>query len=165
MRMVLKVAAVVAALTAAAVPARAQSLDVTSLGMAALGGWAGSNIGKGRGQLAATAAGTLLGYGLGSSMSDAGRRQHDHHRRPSYGHAHPPYGYQQQSYFPSAQYAPPPAVYYAPPPQVTYYPSQRANDGYCREFTSTAVVGGVPQQVYGTACEQPDGSWQIVDQR
>lgn len=33
---------------------------------------------------------------------------------------------------------------------------------YCREFTSTADVGGRPQQVYGTACRQPDGSWEIM---
>lgn len=34
---------------------------------------------------------------------------------------------------------------------------------YCREYTSEALVGGQPQQVYGTACRQPDGSWEIID--
>lgn len=33
---------------------------------------------------------------------------------------------------------------------------------YCREYAATAVVAGRPQQVYGTACRQPDGSWEIV---
>ena len=33
----------------------------------------------------------------------------------------------------------------------------------CREFTSTIVIGGQQQQGYGTACRQPDGSWQIVN--
>lgn len=33
---------------------------------------------------------------------------------------------------------------------------------YCREYTATTVIGGNQQQSYGTACMQPDGSWQIV---
>jgi len=32
----------------------------------------------------------------------------------------------------------------------------------CREFTQTIIVAGERQQGYGTACRQPDGSWQIV---
>lgn len=32
----------------------------------------------------------------------------------------------------------------------------------CREFTQTIIVAGEEQQGYGTACRQPDGSWQIV---
>lgn len=37
-----------------------------------------------------------------------------------------------------------------------------AQHGPCREFISTIVIGGEEQQGYGTACRQPDGSWQIV---
>ena len=33
--------------------------------------------------------------------------------------------------------------------------------GYCREYTQTVYIGGQPQKAYGTACRQPDGSWQI----
>jgi surface antigen len=44
-------------------------------------------------------------------------------------------------------------------PSVTW----QADDGrYCREFTGTATVGGEPRQVYGRACRQPDGAWEIV---
>lgn len=32
----------------------------------------------------------------------------------------------------------------------------------CREFQQTIVIGGREEQGYGTACRQPDGSWQIV---
>ncbi|MBI5439974.1 MAG: hypothetical protein HY900_02050 [Deltaproteobacteria bacterium] len=32
----------------------------------------------------------------------------------------------------------------------------------CREFMQTVTIGGQPQQAYGTACRQPDGSWHIV---
>ncbi len=38
-----------------------------------------------------------------------------------------------------------------------------AESRYCREYTKTITVGGKPQeQGYGTACMQPDGSWEIV---
>lgn len=32
----------------------------------------------------------------------------------------------------------------------------------CREFITAIVIGGREEQGYGTACRQPDGSWQIV---
>src|SRR3984957_17139109 len=30
------------------------------------------------------------------------------------------------------------------------------------EFTVQVVVGGQPQQAFGQACQQPDGSWRIT---
>ncbi|MFN2310279.1 MAG: RT0821/Lpp0805 family surface protein, partial [Gammaproteobacteria bacterium] len=33
--------------------------------------------------------------------------------------------------------------------------------GPCREYSIDAVVGGRPDKVYGTACRQADGSWQV----
>ena len=36
------------------------------------------------------------------------------------------------------------------------------NGAPCREFVQTIYVGGYPEEGYGTACRQPDGSWQIV---
>jgi len=35
----------------------------------------------------------------------------------------------------------------------------------CREFVTTITIAGEEQQGYGTACRQPDGSWQVVDDR
>lgn len=32
----------------------------------------------------------------------------------------------------------------------------------CREYTVDARIGGRPEQVYGTACRQADGSWRIT---
>jgi surface antigen len=43
-------------------------------------------------------------------------------------------------------------------PTHTY---QLANGQYCREYTQTIWVGNDPQKTSGTACRQPDGSWQI----
>jgi len=34
---------------------------------------------------------------------------------------------------------------------------------YCREYSETFQIGGRTQQGYGTACLQPDGSWQKQD--
>jgi hypothetical protein len=33
---------------------------------------------------------------------------------------------------------------------------------YCREFQQQVTVGGRTEQAYGTACQQPDGAWEIV---
>ena len=33
---------------------------------------------------------------------------------------------------------------------------------YCREFQQTVTIGGKSEQAYGTACQQPDGSWEVV---
>jgi surface antigen len=43
-------------------------------------------------------------------------------------------------------------------PTRTY---QLANGQYCREYRQTIVIGGQQEQSYGTACRQPDGTWQI----
>lgn len=38
-----------------------------------------------------------------------------------------------------------------------------SSDGrYCREFQQTVTVGGRKEQAYGTACQQPDGTWQVI---
>ena len=41
-------------------------------------------------------------------------------------------------------------------------PSFREGRQYCREYTHTIYIGGRPQEGYGTACREPDGSWRIV---
>lgn len=33
---------------------------------------------------------------------------------------------------------------------------------YCREFYQTISIGNRTEEAYGTACRQPDGSWQLV---
>ena len=33
---------------------------------------------------------------------------------------------------------------------------------YCREFQQEIKVGGVQERAYGTACRNPDGSWEVV---
>ncbi|NRA74278.1 MAG: glycine zipper 2TM domain-containing protein [Rickettsiales bacterium] len=45
---------------------------------------------------------------------------------------------------------------------VTPTKTFQSNGRYCREFQQTITVGGKTEKGYGTACRQPDGSWQIV---
>jgi len=33
---------------------------------------------------------------------------------------------------------------------------------YCREYTQTLKIANTVQKAYGTACRQPDGSWQLM---
>ena len=72
-------------------------------------------------------------------------------------------------YYP-AYYYPAPAYAYAPAPAymvpaaapAVQQPAYAQNQ-YCREYTKTLNIAGQIQQSYGTACMQPDGSWQIVN--
>jgi surface antigen len=34
---------------------------------------------------------------------------------------------------------------------------------YCREYSQAVKIGGESQQAYGTACRNPDGSWEILN--
>ncbi len=61
---------------------------------------------------------------------------------------------------PPVVYAPPPVVYAPAPAPAAYAPAPASQT--CREFQSTIQVNGQPQQSYGTACLQPDGTWRIV---
>jgi Surface antigen len=88
--------------------------------------------------------------------------------------------YPHYHYYPAPVYVapPPPAVIYAPapPPAVVFTqpqapvavdpagPAYVARGGQlCREYQRTVMIGNVPQQVHGTACQQPDGSWRMMN--
>jgi hypothetical protein len=36
---------------------------------------------------------------------------------------------------------------------------------YCREFQQEVTIGGRSEDAYGTACRNPDGSWEVVSDR
>jgi len=44
-------------------------------------------------------------------------------------------------------------------PTRTY---QRASGQYCREFTQVIVLAGRREEMMGTACREPDGTWRKV---
>ena len=71
---------------------------------------------------------------------------------------------------PAPVYYPPAPVYYVPPPPPVYYApapavaATAAPAADCRPYNATTVIDGTPQNVTGTACRQPDGTWRIVNQ-
>ncbi len=119
------------------------------------GGVAGAQFGKGDGRLVTTALGALLGSAMGSSVgASLDRSDITYYDRTAQraletgnsGRALPwnnPETGNSGVVIPSA-------------------PFKNADNQYCREFQNKITVGGKTQNGYGTACRQPDGSWQIV---
>ncbi len=125
-----------------------------TLGGAAAGGLIGSQIGHGSGTVAATLTGVLLGGFLGNHMGatidDADKRRAASAEQRAYS---APIG--QQISWNNPQNGNSGTI-------VPTRDGYASNGAYCREFQQTIVVGGQKQQGYGKACQQPDGSWKIV---
>lgn len=116
----------------------------------AAGAAAGSAIGKGSGRTVAIILGALVGSAVGANI---GRHMDEQDRiRTAEAMEYSPTGRATTWRNPDTQAS------YTVTPTRTY----DTDAGPCREFTMDAEVGGKPQQVYGTACRQPDGSWKIV---
>lgn len=129
--------------------------NVGTIAGAALGGIAGHNIGSGSGQVVATIAGTLIGAGLGreigASLDRADIAYHDQTAQRALETAQPGQ---------SLPWRNPESGHSGTVTPKTYY--QADNGQYCREYSQTITVGGRTERGYGTACRQPDGSWEIV---
>jgi hypothetical protein len=114
----------------------------------------------------AAADSVFFGYSSGYGHRQHHRHHHHWHQRHHYG---PRYHYGYYHYPPVYYPPPPPRVVYvpAPPPVMSAVPTSpiyRAPNGeYCREYQSTVTIDGQPQPSYGTACQQPDGSWRVVN--
>lgn len=167
------VAAAIMAGTASSSLAQDTSGLIGTLLGAGFGGYVGSNIGHGTGKLVATGAGTFLGGVLGNQLfrSGGGLGGSGYYQpQPTYYQPQPVYYQQPVYYHPAPVYYQPAPVYYEPsPPRVVYYqpappppPAVSYDSVYCREGTWQGVIGGTYQQIYGTACRQPDGSWRIT---
>jgi len=128
--------------------------SVGTLSGAAAGGLIGSQIGHGSGTAAATLTGVLLGGFLGNQLGgvvdDADKRRASAAEQRAYT---APIG--QQITWSNPQNGNSGAI-------VPVRDGYAANGAYCREFQQTITVGGQQQQGYGKACQQPDGSWKIV---
>ncbi|MDJ0806402.1 MAG: RT0821/Lpp0805 family surface protein [Gammaproteobacteria bacterium] len=117
-----------------------------------LGGLAGSNVGRGDGRRAASIAGALIGILVGRSIG----RHMDRADQYCTGQTLE-YARDRQSIH---WYNPDEGTSY----EVTPLNHYRSREGrYCREYATQAIIGGRSQQTFGTACRQPDGSWQIVN--
>lgn len=119
------------------------------------GGLAGSQIGEGSGRLWATGAGVLLGSLVGSSVgSSLDKADMMYAQRASAQANSAPIG-----------------------EQITWNNPQSGNSGtitpvrdgystggrYCREYQQTVTVGGRKESAFGTACQSPNGDWEIVN--
>lgn len=123
----------------------------------------GNQFGHGGGRTAATIGGVILGGIAGNAIArdscrndraDAyyyNRVYYDGFENPEYGHSYRwrnpyngHYGYME--------------------PVRDYDEGYRYGygDSECREFRQTIYIDGHPTRAYGTACRNPDGSWQIV---
>jgi surface antigen len=119
---------------------------------AVAGGVTGYQFGGGHGKAAAVIGGTiigaLIGGNIGRSMDDLDQNcvgQILEHAPPNQ-----PITWRDQGGAGRYEVIPSPAY-------------QDRQGRYCREYQSTATIGGQSQPTYGTACRQPDGSWQIVN--
>lgn len=121
----------------------------------------GSQIGSGTGNLAAVGAGALIGALAGNQIGrslDTGPRtalatptDRTLESLPS----NRPVPWRNPDAAPTAA-AP------AGAPLGTVAPIPGNAGANCREYQKTVTVGGEPRQGYGTACQQPDGSWRII---
>lgn len=115
-----------------------------------LGGLAGSMIGGGHGRqlaiLAGIVTGAMIGNSIGQSMdkTDALMAQHALENNQS----------GRTSKWINADTG----TQYAMTPTKSF---RRGYGQYCREYQSEIVVGGRVERSYGTACRQPDGSWEL----
>ncbi len=119
--------------------------DYNPLGMllgGAAGGIVGNSIGKGKGNTAAIITGAVLGSAVGGRISQHCDQQV--FRQVPVG---VPVSWQGND------------GYYNVTPTREYQTAGR----YCREYQANATVGGRRQQTYGTACMQPDGSWEVIN--
>lgn len=125
-----------------------------TLGGAAAGGWAGSQIGSGTGKLIATAAGVffgaLAGSGIGSSLDKADQMYIGQAQEQAFS---APVGSQVRwDNAANGNYG------YVQPTRQGYDP----HGNMCREFQQTIYVGGKAESAFGKACQQSDGSWRIT---
>ncbi|MBG0777225.1 MAG: glycine zipper 2TM domain-containing protein [Desulfovibrionaceae bacterium] len=123
------------------------------------GGLAGAQFGKGSGKTAAAVAGALGGALLGGAIGTSIGKNMDDTDRLMTARAleKAPTGQD------VAWHNPDTGRSYDVTPTKTYE-SPKEPGRYCREYTTSVEIGGETQKAYGTACRQPDGTWQIVGQ-
>ena len=130
---------------------------IGTLGGAALGGLAGSQIGSGSGQLAATAVGVLLGAFVGSEVGKSLDKADQAYAAQTTGQALESNPTGQQSTWTHPDSGNSGSV---TPVRTTYDDAGRP----CREYQQTVTVGGKTETAYGTACRDENGDWRIVSQ-
>ena len=127
--------------------------DVGTITGGVAGGLLGSTVGQGSGKMIAIAAGTLAGAYIGGAIG----KNMDDNDRARMNQALETNSVNQPAYWHNTNTG---ANYKVVP---TKNVSVDGNE-YCREYQTIATINGKQQRMYGTACRQPDGSWQAVGQ-
>lgn len=120
-----------------------------------LGAIAGSNVGSGKGQLAAVAIGTLLGAYAGSEVGKSLDKVDQLYAEKAYKQA------QTTGLGESVAWNNPDSGHSGTVTAIRDG-KQEGTGAYCREFRTEVSIGGKVEEAYGSACRQPDGSWKIV---
>lgn len=119
----------------------------------ALGGAViGSQFGGGSGRVAGVATGALIGGFLGNRIGaslDARDQQYNYSASVQALNSGVP-----------QQWSNPQTGVYG---NIQPGPAQTINNQQCRQYTNTIYIDGQPQIARGTACRNPDGSWQVVN--
>lgn len=116
----------------------------------------GSQVGKGSGRIIATAVGTLAGAMIGSEIGKSLDRADQLAMTQAEQRAHTaPIGEK-------IVWNNPDSGHYGSVTPIRDGRNAQTN-AYCREYQTTVVIGGQEQSAYGTACQQPDGSWKVVN--
>ena len=127
--------------------------DIGGVTGGVLGGLLGSQFGGGSGKIVAAVGGALLGSFIGGKIGktmdrlDKLEMQHALESEPTgqtKAWTNPDNGNQ-----------------YKVKPTHTYH---NAHQQPCREYTTEAVIGGRQEKVFGKACRQADGSWQVASE-
>ncbi len=130
--------------------------DIGTVAGGLAGGLIGSQFGSGSGQILAIGAGALagafLGGAIGKNMDDTDKLKMNKTLETA------PLG--KPAYWQNDKTG----NTYTVTPTKDLNPKKHHNE-YCREYTTTAVIAGKTQNMYGTACRQPDGSWKTVSQK
>ncbi|MES2219293.1 MAG: RT0821/Lpp0805 family surface protein [Pseudomonadota bacterium] len=125
--------------------------DVGTVSGAVIGGLVGSRFGSGAGQMVAIGAGSVAGAYLGGQIG----RSMDMADRARMNNAFENNAVGQPAYWQNNNTG---VTYDVTPTRNISY----EGNPYCREYHSTAIIAGKNQQIYGTACRKPDGSWEVV---
>jgi surface antigen len=158
MKLLIKIAAI--AVTASLITGCTnESGEVSKQGLVGLtgavaGGVIGSNVGKGSGRTAAIIGGTVLGGLLGSEVgksldrADLAYHQRTQAQALEYNRVGTTSSWKNPDTGASGSITP-----------IRTYDS---GGRYCREYNQNIQVGGKTQRGHGTACRNPDGTWEIV---
>ncbi len=134
-----------------------QSVDPAGVIAGALiGGLLGNTVGRGGGRGGATIAGVVVGGALGAALT----RNLDCEDR----------SYAYKTYYDGFNAGRPNSSYQWRNPKNGHYGDFRVADYYndpdgfrCANYTQQIFINGRPQAASGRACQQPDGTWTIVN--